>query len=269
MAVEERNLRVALISLDQRWEDKAENMRQCEVLVNQASSLGVKMVIFPEMTLTGFSMNVSAIAESLDGSPTIGAFRSCATRHHLHIIFGAVFWQNGKGANCLLHMSPDGELLAHYTKMHPFSFSGENKVFTRGNDLAMASIGEWNFGYSICYDLRFPELFTSLAQSRCNVLVNIANWPQRRVHHWRALLQARAIESQAFMIGVNRVGTDGNGLAYEKSSCIFDSNGQELKPLQVSTCIDVYDLNYDTWVAYIKSFSTLNDRRPDLYRRLI
>ena len=111
-----------------------------------------------------------------------------------------------------------------------------------------------------CYDLRFPELFCSLANS-CEVLVTIANWPQRRVGHWRTLLQARAIENQVLMIGVNRTGIDGNGLAYERSSLVFDANGTALEPIRSEGEIDLHRIDLEALRRFRAGFPTRPDRR--------
>jgi predicted amidohydrolase len=123
-------------------------------------------------------------------------------------------------------------------------------------------------GFSICYDLRFPELYSALAKD-CDVLVNIANWPKHRLQQWKALLQARAIENQAYMIGVNRVGTDANGLEYEPSSMIFDANGERLEPIATEGEIDLFELSLQSLEVFRSNFSTKQDRQPELYRALI
>jgi predicted amidohydrolase len=239
------------------------------VLVSEAANLGVELVIFPEMTLTGFSMNTKAIAEEFEGSASLDTFKELSRKYGIHIVFGLVLKHGDKAANTLVHLSPEGELLAKYVKIHPFTFAGEDKFFARGNELAIVKIGELTFGYSICYDLRFPELYSALA-SRCHVIVNIANWPKRRVHHWRSLLRARAIENQVFMIGVNRIGIDANGLEYEKSSEIFDANGESMVPIMNRSLeLDVFEIDYGSLQDFKIAFNTFRDRRVDLYPTLV
>lgn len=261
-------MKVALISLDQKWEDKPDNLARCDQLASKAAHHGAELVIFPEMTLTGFSMDTQKNAEQPDDSPTFNAFQNISTQNQIHIVFGLALKHGDKAANTLMHVSPAGQLLARYTKIHPFTFAGEDQFFVRGNDLAVADIGQLIFGYTICYDLRFPEIYSALA-SQCNVIVNIANWPKRRVHHWRALLQARAIENQTYVIGVNRVGTDGNGLEYEKSSGVFNANGELLVPFLSEAEIDIFDIDYASLHQFKESFNTFRDRLPSLYRSLI
>lgn len=149
-------------------------------------------------------------------------------------------------------------------KIHLFSYSGEDKLISGGNEVNSLS---WNggWGLSICFDLRFPELYQELSKENL-ILVNIANWPKARVAHWRTLLNARAIENQSFMIGVNRTSIDGNGLEYEESSCVFSPNGEKLKSVAVSDTIKIFDLNLEEAILYRKSFPIKKDRREGLYK---
>ena len=157
---------------------------------------------------------------------------------------------------------------ARYSKIHPFSFAGEDRVFEAGNRLAEMKVGEFLFGFSICYDLRFPEIYSSQSKN-CNALVNIANWPKRRIHHWKTLLQARAIENQVYVIGVNRIGTDGNDLCYEESSMIIDANGNEVMPYHRENELVIIKITNQDLAEFRRNFPTRQDRRPKLYRTLI
>ncbi len=261
-------MKVALISLDQKWEDKAYNQKRCAELAGRASALGAELVVFPEMTLTGFTMNTHMVAEPADASESVRAFGDLAMALGLWFVAGVVLRAGDKAANTLVAFSPKGEELARYIKIHPFSFAGEDKHFQPGRMLAKMQLPEFKAGFSICYDLRFPELYSALAKD-CDVLVNIANWPKRRVKHWKTLLQARAIESQAYVIGVNRIGVDGNGLEYEHSSVIVDPNGDFLDPIASEGELDIYDMSRQTLDAFRSSFSTRHDRLPVLYKEVI
>lgn len=261
-------MNIALVSLDQAWEDKARNLARCEELAAAAVRRGAQAVVFPEMTLTGFTMDTAAHAEHPTESPSASALASLAARLGLWVVAGVVLRQGTSAANTLLVFSPEGREQARYAKLHPFSFAGEDKKFTAGSELARVRMGEFTVGLTICYDLRFPELYSALARD-CDVLLNIANWPQRRVGHWHTLLQARAIENQTYVIGVNRTGVDGNGLAYERSSGIYNANGDRLKALSSEGEIDWYDLRREDLLEFRRGFSTWQDRRPDLYRRAL
>jgi len=259
---------IALISLDQLWEDKSANLDRCAHAVARASDLGADLVIFPEMTLTGFSLNVATTAEEADDSSSLTAFARLAARHAVRIIAGVVLRRNGRVQNTAVAFAADGSIEANYAKMHPFTFAGEDRHFSPGDRLVTVPMPGFSLGLSICYDLRFPELFCSLANS-CEVLVTIANWPQRRVGHWRTLLQARAIENRVLMIGVNRTGIDGNGLAYERSSLVFDANGTALEPIRSEGEIDLHRIDLEALRRFRAGFPTRPDRRPDLFRHLL
>ncbi len=261
-------MKVALVSLDQEWEDKASNLQCCRALTARAAALGADLVIFPEMTLTGFTMNTAVSAEHAEHSPTIKSFAEIARNNQVGLIAGVVLRSGEKVSNTLVAFSRDGIEQARYTKIHPFSFAGEDRFFQPGKSLAKMQLTDLKLGFSICYDLRFPELYSALAKD-CDVLVNIANWPKRRLKHWRTLLQARAIENQTYFIGVNRIGIDGNGLEYERSSMIIDPNGEVLEPMATDGEIDVYDIKREALDDFRQGFSTRQDRLPELYRALI
>jgi omega-amidase len=261
-------LKIALISLNQKWEDKEYNLLRCADLTSRAAALGAELVIFPEMTLTGFSLNTEFSAEDANASSSVRAFSDLAAQNDLALIAGVVLQAGIKSANTLVAYSRDGIEQARYVKIHPFSFAGEDHYFQAGNRLSTMQLGELKFGFSVCYDLRFPELYSALAKD-CDVLVNIANWPKRRLQHWKTLLQARAIENQTYMIGVNRVGTDGNGLEYESSSMIFDANGERIEPIITEGEIDLFELSLQSLQVFRSSFSTKQDRQPELYRAII
>ncbi|MCX6237722.1 MAG: carbon-nitrogen family hydrolase [Bacteroidia bacterium] len=261
-------MKIALTQLYTIWENKKANIIQVEELSLKASSLGSEIIIFPEMTLTGFTMNTKLSAEDPEQSPSIIFFSQLAKRYRLWIIAGVVLRAETKALNTLVAFSPNGCEKVRYTKIHPFSFAGEDRFFQPGTSLAKIQIAEFSFGFSICYDLRFPELYSALSKD-CDVLVNIANWPERRVNHWNTLLQARAIENQTYMIGVNRIGIDGNGLKYIRSSMVVNANGDFIDPIITEGEIDVFELNKQELIDFRNGFSTRQDRRPDFYRQVI
>lgn len=260
-------MRVGLVSLDQRWQDRATNFTRCADFVNQAKSRGCRMVIFPEMTLTGYSLDMAAAAEQEAQSPTLVRFGELAKSTDLTILFGVCLTnQDSKQArNCLCVARPDGYTEALYAKIHPFTFAGEDSVLVAGDTLGVAKIEDCVLGATICYDLRFPEIYSALAPN-CDMVVNIANWPARRVAHWRALLVARAIENQLFMLGINRIGCDGNGLVYEKSSMVVTPDGSVLAPMVVGDELDIFDIDLRQVGQYRNDFPTVRDKRYALYR---
>jgi omega-amidase len=260
-------VKIALASLDQAWEDKPTNLRRCHELCGSAAALDADFIVFPEMTLTGFTMNAGAVAEPQQRAPTIDAFGGLAREHDLNIAFGVVLEGEQRPLNTLVVVDRAGSELARYAKIHPFSFVDEDEHYDAGDALARARLAHITFGLTVCYDLRFPELYSSLAPD-CEALLVIANWPERRIEHWHALLRARAIDSQAFVVGVNRMGTDENGIVYPRSSRIFGPLGDRLQPEESLDELELFTLDPAIVTRYRRAFPILRDRRPDLYPRL-
>ena len=259
-------MRIALVSLDQRWKDKDANFLRCMDFAREAHGQGCELTIFPEMTLTGYSLDMTAIGEQGAGSNTLARFGELAKEVGHAIAFGACLINpaTGRPRNqfCLARL--DGSSRAIYAKVHPFSFSGEEKVLEAGGAVGISSVGTLKLGASVCYDLRFPELYSAMAPT-CNAAIAIANWPVKRVAHWHALLVARAIENQFYMLGVNRIGSDGNGLVYEKSSFVVAPDGTLLEPVLAGEELDIYDVDPDAADRYRAEFPTVRDKRYSLY----
>jgi predicted amidohydrolase len=262
-------MKIALVSLDIKWENKEENKDRISKLLRTFSERKVDLVIFPETTLTGFTMNPEKLEEELSSSGSIVFFQDCAKKMHSYIAFGMILQNSSaKPTNNLLVISPQGEVIASYKKIHPFSYAGEDKVYSAGEELSKIVINGFTVGLSICYDLRFPELFQGLSKES-DLIINIANWPKGRVEHWRCLLQARAIENQVFFVGVNRTGIDGNGLEYEKSSLIFDPRGRTLLPERINEEVDIYNLDLAEVAKYRDEFPVKKDRKLELYKKVL
>ncbi len=260
-------MKIGLVSLEQVWEKKLSNLIVCENYFKLARKNDIKLIIFPEMTLTGFSTNVIEIAEESTSSSSISEFKRLASNYKISCIFGVVRSKNGKYFNDSVYIDENGTVKGEYSKIHPFSFSGEDKYYAAGERICVVEDCGLSIGLTICYDLRFPELFTALAKN-CDMIVNIANWPKRRVEHWKALIKARAIESQVFVAGVNRIGVDGNNLEYVESSSIFNADGVELDYIHINNMkIATVDKN---WTKEFKSkFLTVKDRNISLYKEII
>ena len=262
-------MRVALVSLNQKWLDKPSNQDQCLLYLDIAKSKSCNLVIFPEMTLTSYSMDIEDIAEPDINSSTLRFFEKASADHHAHIIFGAPMSRSNATnfTNSLCVSSPEGKAEIVYEKIHPFSHAGEDKFFSAGEHLGFMNFSGMRFGAAICYDLRFPEIFSAMAR-KIDAFVVIANWPKKRIDHWYGLLKARAIENQCYAIGVNRIGCDGNGIEYEKSTVIFDPLGIKLNPIDSDCDIDIYDLDRGLVEKYREEFPTIADKRYSFYRNL-
>lgn len=259
-------MRIAIISLDQVWENKLENIRRIEEVLQKIKTRA-EYVIFPELTLTGFTMQSNVFYEELVSSESISVFSSLAKAININLIFGMITKNGDSYSNTCIAMNRKGDIEGTYNKLHPFSYSKEHENYIGGTQLgAVDWPGGW--GLTICYDLRFPELFQALSKNNA-VIVNIANWPKARINHWYSLLVARAIENQSFMIGVNRIGVDGNHLEYEKSSVIISPTGIKLNPLESDSEYDVFEIDIDDAVDYRKNFPVKADRKIEFYKSIL
>jgi nitrilase/cyanide hydratase and apolipoprotein N-acyltransferase len=263
-------MKIALVSLNQSWENKAENKQKVEKTLALIAEYytDIDLVVYPEMTLTGFTMESQKIKEDELSSETIIFFKEQAQKHNVSIAFGVVLTKGDKASNNLAVVNEQGVLLTTYAKIHPFSYANENDYYQAGEELKKVTIAGANIGLTICYDLRFPELYQAYSKD-CSVMLNIANWPEHRVHHWWALIKARAIENQAFMLGVNRIGKDGNGLLYVTSSHIVSPYGEVLKGKSLSEEVTLYELNLEEVTQYRTEFPVKNDRKTRLYKNIL
>lgn len=217
-------MNVHLIQINSVWEDRAANHAKARQLIASASPQPGSLIILPETFSTGFSMNLSVTAEPTNG-PTEQFLREMAVLYQSCVIGGVVTsTEDGRGMNQALALSPDGSVLARYTKNYPFSLGGEDQAHTAGTDVSLFEWQGLRIAPLICYDLRFPELARTAIRAEAEVLVYIAAWPVKRIQHWITLLQARAIENLAYVIGVNRCGTDPE-FTYTGRSLVVDPHG--------------------------------------------
>ena len=256
-------MKIATISFNSIWENKLANLAKVEKIINSLKSKA-QYVIFPEMTFSGFSMANLDLAENIYDSNLIIKMIKLAKYNEINILFGLMTKKKNKKYNSCICINSNGEIECIYDKIHLFSYSKEDELITPGI-LPKSIDWEGRWGLSICYDLRFPELYQQLSRNNL-VLVNIANWPKSRILHWKILLKARSIENQSFMIGVNRTGSDGNGLEYEESSLVFSPSGEEIIPLEISDEIKIFDLNLNIAIDSRERFPFKNDRKKNIYK---
>lgn len=262
-------MKVVLVSLDQVWENKEENQLKIQKELQLICTSHPDLIIFPEMTLTGFTMESLRFAERKEGSQTIQFFSQWAKKVNCYIAFGVILQTKmNLPTNSLIVLNTEGEIVAQYAKIHPFSYSGENEHYSKGKYLSLFTYNNCKIGLSICYDLRFPELFQGLSKD-CSIIVTIANWPKKRVEHWSALLLARAIENQSYMIGVNRIGVDGNGIEYEESSLVVSPSGQYFKGQHLTEYSKMYEIDLAITNDIRMSFPVKNDRQVELYKEIL
>lgn len=217
-------LPIHAVQLDSVWEDKAANFQRVRSLLAKAPPAPGTLLVLPEMFATGFSCAVTKTCEPVGGE-TEQFLREVAAAYGCAVLGGVITpGTGGLGRNQAIVLAPDGTELARYTKMQPFSMGGESEVHERG---AVPVVFEWGglkISPLVCYDLRFPELARAAIRLGAEVLVYIAAWPVKRYLHWLTLLQARAIENQAYVIGVNRTGTDPQ-FSYNGRSVVVDPHG--------------------------------------------
>ena len=248
-------MKVALVSLNQVWEDKNSNRLKVSNCLQTIISRSIDLVIFPEMTLTGFTMHVEEHAECPETSETVRFFRDSACKYGVYIGFGVILKAGLKAANHFIIVSPEGKMC-------------EDQFYEKGKHLTSLEIQGVPIGLSICYDLRFPEMFQALSRTD-KLILNIANWPERRVLHWKTLIQARAIENQVYFLGVNRTGKDGNGLEYQKSSLVVSPEGEILRPDSINEEIDIYEIDPALVEVCWENFPVKNDRQVNFYKEII
>lgn len=219
-------MRVAAIQHDIVWEDPSANFARIAPLIADAAERGAGLAVLTEMFSTGFSMASERIAEPA-GGPSARFLVDQAAAHGIWVC-GSIperASSTTRPSNCLVLAGPDGTLL-RYRKIHPFSFAGEHNHYEAGDKHVTVMIEGVRLSLFVCYDLRFGDEFWSLApDTDCYVVV--ANWPASRRDHWVTLLRARAIENQAYVVGVNRVGS-GDGLDYAGDSAIIGPFGEEV-----------------------------------------
>lgn len=187
-----------------------------------------EIIVLPEMFSTGFSMNPAPFAEGMDGE-TVQWMKKVAAEKKVILTGSIIAEENGQYFNRLIWMLPNGQY-GTYDKRHRFAFAGEDDKYTAGTKRLIASVKGWKINLLICYDLRFPVWARQAGGDipEYDVLIYVANWPERRVHAWKTLLQARAIENQSYVVGVNRVGDDGNGIHHSGESMVIDPLGETL-----------------------------------------
>jgi len=221
-------LTITIIQTDLKWEDKKANLHNLEEKIMSIRE-NTELVVLPEMFSTGFSMNPERLAEDMKG-PTLDWMREVAARKRIILTGSVIIKEDEDYFNRLIWMLPNGSY-GYYDKRHRFAFAGEDEHYTAGRKRLLTSVKGWKILPLVCYDLRFPVWSRQTpgeAQLEYDILLYVANWPERRSLAWKTLLRARAIENQAYVIGVNRVGDDGNHIHHSGDSMIIDPLGEIL-----------------------------------------
>lgn len=214
-------MKIAALQTPLYWQDRDANLAHFDSLLSSVSE--ADLIVLPEMFTTGFSMAPEQIAEPAKG-PTLDWLRTIARQRGVAITGSVAVRDQGKHYNRLYWVSPEGE--CHYDKRHLFRMAGEHKHYSAGSERKIVEYRGFRICLQVCYDLRFPVFCRN--RNDYDLLIFVANWPASRRHAWSSLLTARAIENQSFVVGVNRVGEDGNGIEYSGDSVILDFLGQPL-----------------------------------------
>lgn len=231
------SLNVCIIQSNLHWENHQTNLDMFEEKINSIK-IGTELVILPETFTTGFSMKPTVLAEEMNGK-TIEWMKRLAIEKRI-ILTGSLFVKDGDNYhNRLIWMLPNGEY-GFYDKHHLFSYAEEDQHFSAGNKRLITSVKGFKINTQICYDLRFPVWSRQSSENEFDILLYVANWPEKRNHAWKTLLQARAIENQCYVIACNRIGEDGNGIKYSGDSCIINPLGEII----VSSAYDEIHLYY-------------------------
>ncbi|MEI9895449.1 MAG: carbon-nitrogen family hydrolase [Chthoniobacter sp.] len=246
------------VQLDIVWEDKAANFRKVEALLAAASPAARSLVVLPEMFATGFSMNL-AVTRQGEKREDEAFLAGLARKHGVFVTGGVVSRGTAEmGRNEAVVFSPEGNLLARYAKIHPFSLGGEAQGHEAGTEVVTFPWGGFLAAPLVCYDLRFPEIFRAAARQGANLFVVMALWPVRRQQHWLTLLQARAIENQAYVVGVNRVGREPE-LLYAGRSVVVDPQGVIIADAAEREQILSATLDPEVMSAWRRDFPALRD----------
>ena len=261
------SLRVALGEYDTGWHDPAGSLERAAAVLRRADAVRAGLVVLPEMFLTGFTMEPASQAEPLDGA-TIQAFATRVARAGFSAIASISRREESpSGArffNSVIHVGPDGAVTHLYDKQQLFSYGGEHAVYTPGDaPPRVITVDGVRIATFVCYDLRFPELFREIADA-ADLIVVVANWPAVRRSHWDALLHARAIENQCYVVGVNRTGA-GGPLAYDGGSAAYDPWGDRID--RESHGIRVADVDAARVVEIREKFPFLKDRNTSALAR--
>jgi len=247
-------MKISIIQTALAWEDAAANRANFTQQINSIAE--TDLIVLPEMFASGFTMNPSVVAETMDGA-TVTWMRQTAVEKNCAITGSLVIKEDGKYYNRLLFVLPDGEVKT-YDKRHLFSYAGEEKFYTAGDEKLIIDYKGFRICPLVCYDLRFPVFARNTEDY--DVLLYVANWPQARILAWDTLLRARAIENMSYTIGVNRIGLDGNGHAYSGHSQIIDALGNCIvEPFEEEKIITL-ELDKQELIDARNKFAFLNDR---------
>ena len=251
-----QDLTITLIQTDLVWEKRDNNLSHFKSRIESIKEK-TDLVILPEMFGTGFSMHASELAETMDGI-SVQWMKQISKEKHSDLVGSLIIEENDQFFNRLIWVKPDGNLF-HYDKRHLFRMGKEQDIYTPGNKTITVELKGWKIRPLVCYDLRFPVWARNTAEDPYDLLIYVANWPDKRTHHWKTLLTARAVENQAYVVGANRIGSDGNNVSYCGDSLIIEPFGKTLALLHDEDTTYTESLSMQNLVSYRERFPAWKD----------
>jgi len=244
-------LRVSLVQFEIAWEDPLAN---CALLEEKLQHLAnqTDVVVLPEMFSTGFSMNDKGA--EIGHGPVIKWIKLMANRLNALVVGSIKCKENNQYFNRFVAVDPESKILS-YDKKHLFRMGGEDQFYTAGNEKRIISYKNWNIAAFVCYDLRFP-VWSRNVDLAYDLAIYVANWPAARAHAWNTLLRARAIENLAYVVGVNRIGRDGNEIQYQGDSALISYLGNDLLNLSNEDSIKTYSISKHELIEFRAKFPT-------------
>ena len=249
-------MKVAFLQIPLHWESPEENRKSIEIYLEKADLGGVDVLLLPETFTTGFSMKAVHLAEPIDGQ-TIQWLRETSAKYDISIAGSLMIKEGERVFNRFVWVDEHG-VHAEYNKKHLFGLGAEKELITAGEERSVFSYKNWAINLQICYDLRFPVWMRN-QDGDTDLILLVANWPSARSEAWRSLLVARAIENQCYVLGVNRVGTDGNGLSYNGDSMLVGPAGEIITDAKDEVGVFSALLDKKSMYSFRDKFPFLND----------
>jgi omega-amidase len=250
------NLKITVFQAYLFWENTEKNLQNLSLRLSGGVKEKTDLIVLPEMFNTGFSMSAEELAEPMQGK-TMQWMLETANRYECVVTGSLIIAEEGKYYNRMIWMLPDGSF-EYYDKHHLFGLGEEDKHYTAGQKQVIVDLKGWKIRLAICYDLRFPVWLRN-QDGKYDILLVIASWPDKRTAHWKALIPARAIENQSYVIGVNRVGHDGNEVYHSGHSMCIDASGNTVYYKPEDEDLYTFSINYPDLVKNRRSFPFLKD----------
>lgn len=259
-------MKIGLTQFNIKWGDVDASMSSCLEYIKEAKTENADILCFPEFTLTGFVFKPQKYCTKETIEKILSFFKKASLEYDVALIFGYIDeGLDGAKPRNKLAIAYKGDIILDYAKIHSFSFGREHEFYSHGDEIFFTKIQDFNIGALICYDLRFPELF-QISATTSDIIFVIANWPASRIDNWYTLLRARALETQCYIVGVNRIGS-GGGIDYCHSSVAFDPAGVEVTQASKERIL-YFEASTDVIKKVREDFPLRKDRRMKLYTSL-